>query len=190
MNLYLRLLRVLISALLWRRKNEAWSYPGAVSTLWFRVWPQDCDINGHMTHSRYGALSDLGRLDWAIRIGLGSTVKRNRWAPMAAGIHLEFRRELKPFEKFRMETRVLGWRGTNILAEHLYIVTRKGEDVLATRALARVGFYDRSQNRFVQGNELAQLIGYRNPSPDLNDVEETFLMARLTRKAAAQHHPA
>lgn len=182
MNLYFRLLRVILVSILSFRRGRRITFPNGASQLWFRAFPFDCDLNGHMTQSRYAAFSDLGRLDWAILMGLGSIIRQKNWAAMAAGIHIEFRREIKPFERFRMETRFLGWSGSNALCEHLYYVVREGEEQLSARALARVGFYSRSEKRFIPGEEIAVLLGGPGQSPEMEQAEAAFLNTRLTKK--------
>ena len=106
MNLIFRLVWTVIAAF-WKAREERGQidYPHGESVLTFRVWPTDCDINFHMTHSRYAAFTDIGRIDYAIRAGLGKAVKREKWAPMVAGYHIEYRREIKPLELFTMRTR-------------------------------------------------------------------------------------
>ena len=66
MNLYLRLISVLWSAL-FRRRNIA-----ALETavLEFRVLPNDLDPNWHMNNGRYLTIMDLGRFDMTLHSGL------------------------------------------------------------------------------------------------------------------------
>jgi len=181
MKLYFRLLWSLFVALWQTRKGQRLiEFPEGECALWFRVWPTDCDINFHMTHSRYGALSDIGRLDYAIRAGLGETVRQEKWSAMMAGYQIEFRREIKPFEPFVMRTRFLGWEGTNALAEQTFYVLRGGEELIAARALVRAGFYNRNKREFVTIDEIADKLGYRDENPVLGDTESAFLKARLT----------
>ena len=181
MKLYFRLLWSLFLAL-WqtRRGQRLIEFPDGESALWFRVWPTDCDINFHMTHSRYGALSDIGRLDYAIRAGLGKTVRQEKWAAMMASYQVEFRREIKPFERFVMRTRFLGWEGTNALTEQTFYVLRGGEELIAARAFVRAGFYNRKKGEFVAIDEIANKLGYAADSPTLGETENTFIKARLT----------
>lgn len=101
---------------------------------------------------------------------------------MAAGMHVEYRREIKPFECFRLETRLLGWEGSNALAEHIYFVNRNGEDLLAARALVRVGFYKKSEKRFIQGDEIAEFMRYKDAPPSYGPLEVQFMQTRLTKK--------
>jgi acyl-CoA thioesterase FadM len=104
MNLIFRLLKVLIGALLGPRISLFDD-----SVLRFRVLPTDLDLNLHMNNSRYLSLMDLGRGDLLVRAGLLSTVRRQRWKPVAGSIAIKFRRPLQPFQRFTLTTRLLCW---------------------------------------------------------------------------------
>ncbi|WP_375731226.1 thioesterase family protein, partial [Azospirillum sp. B506] len=73
MNLIFRLLAVAVAAIYsaWRGRRTGLLEP---STLRFRVWPTDLDLNLHMTNARYFSVMDLGRTDLAIRVGLGPAI--------------------------------------------------------------------------------------------------------------------
>ena len=104
MNLYLRLLQVL-----W----EVWRLPRKglfdESRVGFRVLPTDCDFNFHMNNGRYLAFMDLGRLHMTAQIGLLPIIARRRWMPVLAAAEINFIRQLAPFQKFDLVTRVVTW---------------------------------------------------------------------------------
>lgn len=104
MNLFFRLIRILLSAI-WRPGLKA----DGVSRLVFRVWPLDLDLNMHLTNSRYLSLMDLGRLDLILRTGAWRTMRRERLGVVLGGAALRFRRSLAPFETFSLTTKMLGW---------------------------------------------------------------------------------
>ncbi|WP_207477983.1 thioesterase family protein [Arenibaculum pallidiluteum] len=104
MNLILRLVRVILAALLGRRRGLL-----DESVLEFRVWPHDLDLNLHMNNGRYLTIMDLGRTDVVIRSGLLGVSLRRRWMPALGGASVRFRRSLGPFERFRLRTRLLYW---------------------------------------------------------------------------------
>jgi acyl-CoA thioesterase FadM len=80
-----------------------------VASLRMRVLPTDLDINLHLTNSRYLALMDLGRIELMLRSGLFKEVLRRRWLPVVSIASIRFRREINPFQRFWLHTRVLGW---------------------------------------------------------------------------------
>jgi acyl-CoA thioesterase FadM len=104
LNLIFRLLRVIVTAL---RKPRIGIYDCA--ELSFRVLPTDMDLNLHMTNARYLSMMDLGRTDLLIRAGMLGLVKRKRWLPVVGSIDIQFRRPLRPFQRFVLKSRLLCW---------------------------------------------------------------------------------
>jgi acyl-CoA thioesterase FadM len=88
------------------------------SVLRFRVWPNDLDINLHMNNARYLAMMDIGRYDLALRCGLARLAWRRRLKPVVASAMVRFRRSLKPFERFTLRSRVVGWDEKWIFIAH------------------------------------------------------------------------
>src|SRR5688572_12878705 len=74
------------------------------STIRFRVWPNDLDLNGHLTNSRYFALMDAARYDMVIRMGIWGTWRRHGWAPVVASQRIRFRRSLRPGAVYELRT--------------------------------------------------------------------------------------
>lgn len=105
MNLWLRLLLVFLADTVWRPRLRLLD----AGRLPLRVLPTDLDLLGHMTNARFFSVLDLGRLDLLFRSGLLGLVIRKRWAPVVAGCDVRFRRALRPFERFWVESRLAGW---------------------------------------------------------------------------------
>jgi acyl-CoA thioesterase FadM len=122
LNLLFRLLLVLVKAL----RSAPLTF-GAPSTVGFRVLPHDLDINGHMNNGRYLTLMDLGRIDAIVRYGLLGTVLKRGWKPVAASAGCEFRRSLRPFERFELVSRVVCWDHRTFIIEQRFV--RAGETV-------------------------------------------------------------
>ncbi|MEM1003338.1 MAG: thioesterase family protein [Bacteroidota bacterium] len=104
MNLYFRLMRILVLAL---RQDILDIFDTSITR--FRVWPTDMDINRHMNNAKYLSLMDLGRLDFLIRTGLGRVVLKNKWMPVLGSSNVRWRRALHFFQKFELHTRLLCW---------------------------------------------------------------------------------
>lgn len=104
MNLYLRLLKLLL-LLPFVRRREIF----AESRLWFRVWPNDCDLNLHMNNGRYLTFMDLGRVHLLAQAGALRVVMKNRWMPVLSAAEINYIRPLAPLAKFRLVTRMLTW---------------------------------------------------------------------------------
>jgi acyl-CoA thioesterase FadM len=179
MNLWLRLFWLAL-ALLWRRKLDP---RRDVSRLTFRVLPTDLDLNGHMNNGRYLTLMDLGRLDHVLRSGLWRPIWRNGWAPMLGSAIIRFRREVRLFQRFRLETRIASWSDTTAVIEQTFFIAggpHAGQ--MAARALVRAGFYDRKDRSFVTVKRLIAELGLpaeetesAPPTPEI----EAFLKAEI-----------
>jgi acyl-CoA thioesterase FadM len=104
MNLYLRLLFVLWK--IWRLPRTGLFEESRVA---FRVLPTDCDINFHMNNGRYLSFMDLGRVHMTAQIGLLPLIVRKRWMPVLAAAEINFLRQLAPFQKFDLVTRLVTW---------------------------------------------------------------------------------
>jgi acyl-CoA thioesterase FadM len=174
MNLWLRLLW-LFSTAPWRPRI---ALPGGVSQLFLRVLPNDLDISFHMNNGRYLAVMDLGRLDLLIRSGLGGAVWRYRWTPVANAAVIRFRRELRIFDSYRLDTRVAGWLEQAVLIEQTFVFasgSRQGQ--VAARALFKGALYDRKAKRYVPVGEIMQILGIATASPPLSPEFDAFLAA-------------
>ncbi|MGL5445994.1 MAG: thioesterase family protein [Rhabdaerophilum sp.] len=172
MNLWLRVLWLLITTL-FRARIPA---PFGVSVLRFRVWPHDIDTNLHLNNGRYLTIADLGRTDLLLRMGLIKLVLKEGLQPMLSGSAIRYRRELKPFQAFRLESSILCWRGTSFVMQHRFVITGKdGHDQTAAIALVRGGLYDKKRRLFVGAERLAQAVGYEGDSPEITPDIEAFL---------------
>lgn len=181
MNLWFRLVFYILT-LPWRARL---TLPGGVSVLHFRVWPTDLDLSFHLNNGRYLTLMDIGRLDMIASSGLARVVLGHRWTPIASAIKIRFRRELRLFEAFRIETRILAWDEFAIIMEQVFLFdsgARKNE--VAARALFKGGIYDRKQRAFVPIARLMKEIGVEAESPAPGPEVEAFLAADEALKAA------
>ena len=167
MNLYFRLIKVVLAAIFGRSIDSK-----GESAITLRVWPNDLDANLHMNNGRYLTLMDLGRFDLLIRGGLLRTVFRKRWMPVAAAATIRFRRSLDPFQRFRLRTRVLGWDAKNVIMEQVF-ETLDGQ--IAARALVRGVF--RRKDGTVPTSEIAAAAGWSPQSPDLPERVTAWLAA-------------
>lgn len=150
----------------------------------FRVWPTDLDVFMHMNNAVYLLLMDLGRLDLMSRSGMWAKVKALGWYPVVVAETIQFRRSLNPFERFEIETRVLGWDDKAIVLEQQF--WRAGEVVC--HALVRARFLRREGGN-VSPEEVALAVGYDPKSPPLegyvgawNEGQARFHGTRTAKK--------
>ena len=136
MNLLFRLFWLLARA----RGQGTGSALGPCRTS-FRVWPSDLDLLFHVNNGVYLSMMDLGRIDLMSRSGLARRVRARGWYPVVVASTIQFRRSLKLFQRFTIETRVLGWDEKAFLLEQRF--ERAGELVavafVRARFLARGG---------------------------------------------------
>lgn len=79
------------------------------TTIALRVWPNDLDPNIHVNNGRYLTLADLGRMHWFFRAGLYNVARKQKALPVVGDAIAKFRRELRAFEKFTIDSRLIGW---------------------------------------------------------------------------------
>lgn len=181
MNLWFRVLWLFMTAP-FRPKVEP---PFGVSRLRYRVWPLDLDTNLHMNNGRYLTIADQGRADLLLRSGLWRAVLRHGWMPMLSGSTVRYRRELKPFQSFRLETRIVFWNERNFVMEHRFLTGDEGKGNLAAIALVRGGLYDRKARTFVPARVIFREAGYEGPSPDATPEVAAFMLAEDELKRIA-----
>lgn len=183
MNLWLRLIWYVITAR-WRPEI---SLPEGRSILRFRVWPHDLDTSLHLNNGRYLTLMDQGRLDLMVKGGLWRAVLRHRWTPVATAVKIRFRREIRLFEPFRIETRILAWDATHVIIEQVFLFEQgRRKDAIAAHALFKGGLYDRTDKAFVPVERLMREAGVIASSPAPSAEVEAFLKADEELKRAAQ----
>jgi acyl-CoA thioesterase FadM len=172
MNLWLRLLAYALTC--WWRPRI--TLPVDPAVLRFRVGLLDLDTSLHLNNGRYLALMDIGRVELMVRSGLWRAVIRNGWTPIASGIQIRFRRELRAFERFDLVTRLLWWDDSFIVIEQLFVpVDGKKAGQVAARALFRGGLYDRRARAFVPTSRLMQELGVVATSPPPSNDVAAFL---------------
>ena len=147
MNLYLRLLKVLLGLPFLRRQGIL-----DVSCLRFRAWPNDLDLNMHINNGRYLTFMDLGRVHLLAQMGLLGSVIRNAWQPILMAAEINFIRAIGPFQRFTLMSRLLTWDEKYFYIEQQF---RRG-DTLCAVATVRGLFLQRGR-RVSPGEVLAAL---------------------------------
>jgi acyl-CoA thioesterase FadM len=183
MNLWFRLFWLLLTA----RMRGQLDLPRESSQLGFRVWPHDLDLSLHLNNGRYLTLMDLGRLDVMVRSGLWRQVLRHKWTPIASAITVRFQRELRPFQKFRLDTKLLCWDASLVVMEQRFLIDGGPRDgQTAARGLFKGGLYDRKDRKFIQIAQLMALLGVSEISPPATPEVEAFLHADDQLKQAGR----
>jgi acyl-CoA thioesterase FadM len=121
-----------------------------------RVWPNDLDVNLHLTNSRYLLAMDLGRWDFGMRTGMGRVMASRRWFPLVGSATLRFRKGLVPFQRYELRTRLVAWDEKWCWFEQRFCV---GE---ALHAVGRVKVLFRGSQGNVATAELLAACGARD----------------------------
>lgn len=104
MNLYLRLVYVIASAL--RRGGLAF---GDELTVTYRVLPNDLDVNGHMNNSRYLTMLDLAIVELFLRSKTLQRARRAGWRPLVGGSLISYRKSLTLWQRYTIKVRLDSW---------------------------------------------------------------------------------
>lgn len=128
----------------------------------FRVMPSDLDLLRHMNNGIYFSILDLARIDLMQRAGLYGELNKRGWYPVVVNETIQFRRSLQLFDRFEVETQVLGWDAKAMLLEQVFY---RKQEVVAS-AVIRARFLKRSGGS-VDLSDLLALAGVAPESPQL-----------------------
>lgn len=103
-----------------RFRSRLSTYDVAVTP--FRVLPTDLDILRHMNNGVYLSILDLGRLDLLGRSGIWAKVTGKGWYPVVVAETISFRKSLTLWQKFDVESRVLGFDDKAVYLEQRCVV--------------------------------------------------------------------
>ncbi|MBK9682599.1 MAG: thioesterase family protein [Betaproteobacteria bacterium] len=171
MRLRLRLLIFLIWALL--RPRLA---PSDESVISLRVLPNDVDLK-HVTNDRYLAYMDLGRNDFAVRLGLFAVTRKIGAYPSVRFSCLRFRRGAMLFSKVELRTRLLCWDAEAAWFEQEFFV--HGRSIALGYCCAEM----RSGRENISIAALLDVAGY----PGLRSPEVPEVVAQLRVQVQSMH---
>ena len=135
MKLWFRILYVTLS---WRRRSRVEIHE--VSKVTLRVLPSDLDVYKHMNNGVFLTLMDIGRYDQGLRTGFWQLWKKKGWYPIVVNSTISYRKSLEPWQKFDIETKVLGWDEVAVYIEQRFV--RNGE--IYAKAIMRGRFLKKS----------------------------------------------
>jgi YbgC/YbaW family acyl-CoA thioester hydrolase len=128
----------------------------------FRVWPTDIDVLFHVNNGVYLSMLDVARVDFLLRARVAGALRARRFYPVVAAQTIRYRRSLRLFDAFEVETRILGWDEHALVLSHNY--SRDGE--IVAEAVVRWVFLSRRGPK-VSAAEVLELFGVRTASPEL-----------------------
>lgn len=81
--------------------------PDEPADLELTAWPWDCDVYAELNNGRQLTIFDLGRFDFGVRIGLVQLLRQKRWGFVVGGSSMQYRRRIRPFQRFTLRTRMV-----------------------------------------------------------------------------------
>jgi acyl-CoA thioesterase FadM len=132
-----------------------------LSTIKMHVLPNDLDLNKHVNNGRYGTFMDIGRMDLIVRTGLLKLMQAHNWFPVVADMHLRFLRPLKIWQRFKLETQLLGWDTRWFYFQQIFISDQKICTVGLVKTQVRHG------RKRVDTQYVLDKLNYTDSSPDL-----------------------
>lgn len=107
----------------------------ATTRVSLRVWPNDLDFNLHVNNGRYLALADIGRMHWFVSTGILAVARQHQAFPVVGDAIAKFRHDLKAFETFAIDTRLIGWDRKWGFVEHRFVRLDRVIGVVAIRGV-------------------------------------------------------
>ncbi len=129
-----------------------------------RVWPNDLDVFMHMNNGAYLTIMDLARTDAVIRSGMMKELWKRKWYPVVAAETIRFKKPLKLFQRYEIETEVVCW---DHKAFYLVQTFYRNEKFLA-KAVVEARFLS-MRGRKIKANEILTMVDYSEPSPPMPD---------------------
>lgn len=124
------------------------------STVHFTVLPHDCDLNIHLNAGRFLSFMDISRVELLARMRVLRPVLKRGWRPVVGGAVIRYRKSVEPFERFSVQSRVVGWDEKWFYIEH---VLNRADGSMAAIAHARTLL--RKKDGTVHPRELIELMG-------------------------------
>jgi YbgC/YbaW family acyl-CoA thioester hydrolase len=136
----------------------------------FRVWFTDLDLLMHMNNGKYLSLMDLARVDLMWRCGALQILRKNDIYPVLAAETITFKKSLRLFNSFYIQTQVLGWDEKDFYLEQQFFCN----DELYARALVKARML-RSKGGKISPAECLTLTGNSTDSPIFPDYLQKWL---------------
>jgi len=144
----------------------------------FRVWPGDIDVLFHVNNGVYLSMLDVARVDMMLRSGALRLLRKGHVFPVVQAQTIRYRRSLRLFERFDVETRVVGWDEQAFLLTHAFL----RRDELVAEAVVRVRFLQRGVAKPTSA-EVLELLGLPGASPALPEFVAAWNAQQRARAA-------
>ncbi len=140
-----------------------------------RAWPWDTDAFGELNNGRILTLFELGRWQATVRMGFMGVIIRERLMLPVAGVSVRYRKRVPIFQKYRMQTRFLGFDDRFVYAEQSMWQGDTCNHHLLLRAAVK------SRQGTINPKDFAAMIRVDQTSPELPDWANAWIEADKTR---------
>jgi acyl-CoA thioesterase FadM len=140
----------------------------ATTRVYLRVWPNDLDYNIHVNNGRYLAFADIGRIHWFVRTGVLGVARQHKAFPVIGDAIAKFRHDLKVFQTFEIQTRLIGWDRKWGFMEHRFVRMDRVVGVVAIRGVFK------GPGGPVDPEVLLAGLAHSAPSPELPEWANHF----------------
>ncbi len=107
----------------------------------FRCWFTDIDVLRHMNNGKYFSIMDLARVDLMARSGLLKKFSKLNWYPVVVSETIRFKKSIKLFQSFTVETSIIGWDKKALLINQKFI---RPDNTIVCEAIVRGRFLKKS----------------------------------------------
>ena len=140
----------------------------ATTRVRLRVWPNDLDFNLHVNNGRYLALANIGGAHWFVRTGSLGIFRKHKAFPVIGGAIAKFRHDLKVFQAFEIQTRLIAWDRKWGFLEHRFVRKDRVIGVVAIRGVFK------ARGGPVDPQVLLAGLVHSAPSPELPEWAKHF----------------
>lgn len=138
-----------------------------------RVLPTDLDILMHVNNGVYFSFMDFGRWDMIFRNGVYDYAKKMGWYSVVAAETIRFRRSLTLWNKFRIESQIMGADDKNFFIRQEFYLKK---ELMAT-GLVKIRFLKKSGGG-VSPQEVMKAFGDTVPDVSLDLASDWAEMER------------
>ncbi len=146
---------------------------GDPTLISMRVLPTDLDLLWHVNNGVYFSFMDFGRWDMVFRTGLYKLSTQNKIYAVVAGENIKFKKSLKLWDKFQIETQNIGFDDKYFFVRQKFLLKN---EVMAI-GLVKIRFLKKGGGT-ISPHEIMEKLGDHNLSMNTKLGEDWFNMDR------------
>lgn len=166
-----------------RRKRPPTHQPFDLVSMDFRVGLLDIDLNLQLSTGKYVRFMDRCRLEHSVLTGLLNRMVQARTNTVVANTEIAYIRELRPYQRFQVHTRLLGWDDKYTYYDQRFESQRK----LHTHALHRLAHL--YGGKPISPRTFQEMTGLNLNSPPLPDYVEDWKTLLHSKRRLTERDP-